>query len=67
MLDPNLRQAGLGEAEADLLENRVDAARQRLRDLLKTEPGNLAVLTKLASLEESSGNRQSAMEPRPTS
>jgi tetratricopeptide (TPR) repeat protein len=59
--DPKFLQAKLELAHIDMLENRLDSARQRLSVVIASEPRNINALLMLADTEETSGRRPAAL------
>jgi tetratricopeptide (TPR) repeat protein len=59
--DPKFLQAKLELAHVDLLENRLDSARQRLSMVIASEPRNINALLMLADTEETAGHRPAAL------
>ena len=60
--DPGFVPARLNLAKLDLAEGRVDSAKSRLLDILKTQPKNTQAMRELANLEEARGNLGAAMQ-----
>jgi tetratricopeptide (TPR) repeat protein len=59
--DPKFLQAKLELAHIDLLENRLDSARQKLSIVTASEPRNINALLMLAETEETAGLRPAAI------
>lgn len=61
-LSPGLLEAQLGLARVDLMARHYDAANRRLRDSLKSNERNVAVLFELALLHEQWGKDEEALK-----
>lgn len=60
--DSRFMPARLNLAKLDLAEGKVDHAKSRLLDILKTQPQNTQAMVELANLEESRGNPDIAIQ-----